>query len=365
LSNRIDTDVNRFKHIIRNNIKNNLGKHISSEKLIGQQGNKTISIPINRIDLPRFVYGNGGGGAGQGDGDPGDPMDGSQKGKGKGKAGKDSEEHVYTAEFTAEELAGILAEELQLPKLENKGKGKVNSVKDRYSGIRSNGAEGLRHFKRTYKEALIRNIASGNYDPANPQIIPIKDDKRYKAPKFKEEPDCNTAVIYMMDVSGSMGEEQKHIVKSEVFWIDLWLKSQYKSIETRFIVHDSESKEVTREEFFSISEAGGTCISSAYDLCAEIMSEDYPFADWNVYPFHFSDGDNWGDDDNNLSCNILKNFIIPNSNVFSYGQVSGGSGDFINVLKFVFENEDKVTLSSIESANDILQSLKDFFKKGK
>ena len=36
----------------------------------------------------------------------------------------------------------------------------------------------------------------------------------------------------MMDVSGSMGDEQKEIVRIERFWIDTWLQPQYKGIET-------------------------------------------------------------------------------------------------------------------------------------
>ena len=39
-------------------------------------------------------------------------------------------------------------------------------------------------------------------------------------------------------------------------------------------------------------ESGGTMISSAYRLAAEIIERDYPSAMWNIYPFHFSDGDN-------------------------------------------------------------------------
>ena len=35
----------------------------------------------------------------------------------------------------------------------------------------------------------------------------------------------------MMDVSGSMGDEQKEIVRIESFWIDTWLRKQYKGIE--------------------------------------------------------------------------------------------------------------------------------------
>ena len=43
----------------------------------------------------------------------------------------------------------------------------------------------------------------------------------------------------MMDVSGSMGDEQKEIVRIESFWIDTWLRSQYHGIESRYIIHDA------------------------------------------------------------------------------------------------------------------------------
>jgi hypothetical protein len=99
-----------------------------------------------------LFFGTGKGGVGQGDGNEGDPVGGDpQQGEGKGKAGKDSGEHGYMAEFTPEELARILGEELQLPKLENKGKGPVQSVKDRYTGIKNQGPEGLNIIYEEYK----------------------------------------------------------------------------------------------------------------------------------------------------------------------------------------------------------------------
>ena len=358
---KIDSDVGRFKNIIRNKVKTDLGKYISSDHLLGQQGKKTVSIPIHRINLPRFIYSDKNGGVGQGDGDAGDPINGDpKKGQGKGKAGEETGEHGFDAEFTTDELAQMFGEQLQLPNIENKGKGQINSVADKYNV----GSEGLRHFKRTYKEALKRSIASGTYDPANPVVIPIKNDKRYKAATYKEVPDCNTVVIYMMDVSGSMGTEEKHIVKSEVFWIDLWLKLQYKNLESRFIVHDSSAQEVDREHFFSISESGGTQISSAYELCLQIMEEDHPFSDWNVYPFHFSDGDNYGTD-NEHCVELLRDRLIPNSNIFSYGQVASGSGDFMKVMEANFPTNEKVSLSEIRTRDDIMASIKTFLGKGK
>jgi uncharacterized sporulation protein YeaH/YhbH (DUF444 family) len=97
----------------------------------------------------------------------------------------------------------------------------------------------------------------------------------------------------MMDVSGSMGDEQKEIVRAESFWIDTWLRTQYKGIEVRYIIHDAVAREVDRDTFFHTRESGGTMISSAYKLCRDLIKSDYPPSAWNIYPFHFTDGDNW------------------------------------------------------------------------
>ena len=136
----------------------------------------------------------------------------------------------------------------------------------------------------------------------------------------------------MMDVSGSMGEEQKEIVRIESFWIDTWLRSQYKGLETRFIIHDAMAKEVDRDTFFRTRESGGTMISSAYKLCADIVEAEYPVDQWNIYPFHFSDGDNWSADDTRLCLSLLRDKIIPFSNVFCYGQVESPTVP-VNLLK--------------------------------
>ena len=82
-------------------------------------------------------------------------------------------------------------------------------------------------------------------------------------------PEANAVVIYMMDVSGSMTDEQKQIVRTEAFWIDTWLKSQYGGLEMRYIIHDAAAKEVDEETFYHTRESGGTRISSAYKVCTE------------------------------------------------------------------------------------------------
>jgi uncharacterized sporulation protein YeaH/YhbH (DUF444 family) len=168
---------------------------------------------------------------------------------------------------------------------------------------------------------------------------------RYRSWKTDNQPVANAVIIYMMDVSGSMGDEQKEIVRIESFWIDTWLRQQYKGIETRFIIHDAAAREVDRDTFFRTRESGGTMISSAYKLCARSSRTTTPPSEWNIYPFHFSDGDNWSVDDTLLCIELLKNRSCPVSNVFCYGQVESpyGSGQFIKDLRAALRGERAVS----------------------
>jgi sporulation protein YhbH len=366
---RIDQDHSRFRNIVRGRIRQNLRKYISKGELLGRQGKDIVSIPIPHIDIPKLRFGDKQqGGVAQGDGEPGDALSGDpQDGDGQGKAGDQAGDHALEVELTLDELADILGEELELPNIENKGKSAIVDKKDRYVGVRNVGPNSLRHFKRTFRSALRRQIALGTYDPKRPVIIPTRDDMRYKSWKTEEEPVANAVIIYMMDVSGSMGDEQKEIVRIESFWIDTWLRKQYKDIETRFIIHDAAAREVDRDTFFRTRESGGTMISSAYRLASDMIERDYPSEQWNIYPFHFSDGDNWSVDDTLLCVDILKKLLLPSSNVFCYGQVDSpyGSGQFIKDLKEHFSDDDQLITSEINDRDAIVESIREFLGKGR
>jgi uncharacterized protein len=366
---KIHQDHARFRQIVKGRVRQNLRKFISKGELFGQEGKKVVSIPVPQIDIPRLRFGSRRqGGVGQGDGDVGDPLGPSDnEGDGSGQAGDQEGKHILEIDVTIEELAEILGEELELPNLEEKGKERLVSTQDRYVGIKKVGPETLRHFKRTYREALKRQIASGVYNPERPVIVPIRDDKRYRSWRTEEVHEANAVIIYMMDVSGSMGEEQKEIVRIESFWIDAWLSTQYKGLETRFIIHDAAAREVDRDTFFHTRESGGTMISSAYKVCIDIIESDYPPTDWNIYPFHFSDGDNWSADDTRQSLEMLEKKIVPSSNMFGYGQVHSpyGSGQFIRDLRSRFKEDEQLVLSEIQDRAGIMDSIKDFLGKGK
>jgi uncharacterized protein len=368
MSLKIDQDHRRFRQIVRGKIRENLRRYISKGEIIGRKGKDLVSIPIPQIDIPRFKFSDKDrGGVGQGDGEAGDPVGDGDEQKGKGKAGKDSGEHLLEVDITLDELAEILGEELELPSIENKGKNTISSAKDKYTGIRRVGPESLRHFKRTYREALKRMISSGTFNPARPVVVPMPDDKRFRSWKTQNEPVANAVIIYMMDVSGSMGDEQKEIVRIESFWIDAWLSRQYKGIEARYIIHDAVAREVDRETFFHTRESGGTMISSAYKLCAQMIEDHYPVDEWNIYPFHFSDGDNWSMDDTLMCIELLKTQILPKVNMMAYGQVESpyGSGQFIRDLREHLGSDERVVLSEIRDKDAIVSSIKEFLGKGK
>jgi uncharacterized sporulation protein YeaH/YhbH (DUF444 family) len=94
-------------------------------------------------------------------------------------------------------------------------------------------------------------------------IVPIAPIGAIAAGRRSRSRSRTPLIVYMMDVSGSMGDEQKELVRLEAFWIDAWLRRNYEGIESRYIVHDVRAAEVDRETFFRIREDGGTKISSA------------------------------------------------------------------------------------------------------
>jgi uncharacterized sporulation protein YeaH/YhbH (DUF444 family) len=347
----MESSNQRFKGILRRRLRENLKKYISKGEMIGKRDGEKISIPIPNVDIPRFKF-NFGEGEGEG------------QGSGEGDAGDKAGEHVIEVNVTLEELADILGEELGLRNLEPKGRSNIVSEKTDYCGIRRAGPESLRHFKRTYRQALKRQISEGTFDRRRPLVVPVREDKRYRGQRKKEEPELNAAIIYMMDVSGSMGEEQKQIARIESFWISTWLRRHYKGIEERFIIHDAVSREVDRQTFFTTRESGGTMISSAYATCANIMAYDYPSSDWNIYPIHFSDGDNWSNSDTEESIKIMDEGIVPFCNQFSYSQIRSpyGSGQFIKDLRKHYGEESQVVITSKTKDRDgIMQTIKDFF----
>ena len=191
---------------------------------------------------------------------------------GSGPAGSDpGGGHLLEVDISLEELAAILGEELELPRIEPQGQASIVQEKVEVQQHPPDGPRVAAALQAHVSQgAASGRFRTGVYEPDDPRVIPIKADKQYRSWNTVEHPQVNAAVIYMMDVSGSMTDEQKEIVRTEAFWIDTWLSSQYDGIETRYIIHDAVAKEVDEHTFYHTRESGGTRISSAYKACAEL-----------------------------------------------------------------------------------------------
>jgi hypothetical protein len=108
-------------------------------------------------------------------------------------------------------------------------------------------------------------------------------------------------------------------------------------------------------------------ISSAYKLSAKLIEEHFPPSEWNIYAFHFSDGDNWSVDDTALCVELLREQLLPKVNLFCYGQVESpyGSGQFIKDLDEQFEGNENLVTSEIKGKEAIMDSIREFLGKGR
>ena len=103
-------------------------------------------------------------------------------------------------------------------------------------------------------------------------------------------------VFFLLDVSGSMSERDRQLAKAFFFWTMQGLRRQYRMLETVFVAHTTDAWEFTEPEFFQVSGTGGTVASSGFSKVSEIIRERFDAAQYNVYLFYATDGDNAASD---------------------------------------------------------------------
>jgi uncharacterized sporulation protein YeaH/YhbH (DUF444 family) len=102
-----------------------------------------------------------------------------------------------------------------------------------------------------------------------------------------------------------MDQYKCDIVSDMAWWLDLWIRKDYKKTDRVYIWHDTEAKEVSEDEFYRLRYGGGTTCSSALKLIQKTIKHRYPPEKYNVYIFYFGDGENWGSD-NKVFCDTIK-----------------------------------------------------------
>lgn len=356
----IEPDVRRFREILKGKVRDDLKEYITSDDIVAQHGKDVISVPVKEISIPRFIFGAEKDGIGEGEEGEGD-------GSGK-EGGTQAGQHLREESFHIEELADLLGDELELPRIKPRLTSGLEQAVPRYEGISRNGPTSLRHTGRTFREAYRSFYAQNEYnEDEQPEIIPSKEDYRYRSQRFKPRPKTNAVIFYIIDVSGSMGDLEKSLARNTAFWADAWIDRQYQGAEKCYIIHDVAARVVDRETFFTTKESGGTVISSAYQLAKEQMASAFAPDEWNIYVFHFSDGDNSSKEDNLKAGALLRQDILPNINLFGYVEVGGhsGGGGFIRYLDSEFADKEEVVLTQMDDRNGIIPGIKELLGTGR
>ena len=153
-------------------------------EMIGKKGKDIVSIPIPLIDIPHFSYGDKQqGGVGQGEGEVGRAArPGRSRSRATGTAGRRGRGRALARGRRLARRAGRDPRRGAGAAEHRAARARRRSSPRRSSTPASTtGPESLRHFKRTYKQALKRQIAIGHVRPDKPVIVPIRDDKRYRS----------------------------------------------------------------------------------------------------------------------------------------------------------------------------------------
>jgi sporulation protein YhbH len=315
-------DSLRHDQRVKDAIRKNLRELIAEEAIITSDGKKRVKIPVRYLDQYRFKYGHPQPGVGQGDGQPGEVIghrqgDGSAPGDGAAgnQPGEHPGEHTYEVEVPLEELTQMMLEDLALPWLEEKPERQITTTSHRYTDIRRRGSLANLDKRRTLRANITRNAARGFAEVGNLS----QDDLRFRVWDTYEEVHANAVVYMLMDCSGSMTTQKKYVAKSFFFWMVQFLRCKYRQVETVFIAHDVEAQVVPEEEFFALSTGGGTRCSSAYQVAHEHLQQHYAAANWNIYLFHFSDGDNLPYD--NAICKMLVEALLGHCTMVGYGEI--------------------------------------------
>jgi sporulation protein YhbH len=351
-------DARRHAEKVKEALKESLPQVVAEEAIITASGDARVKVPIRSLELPRFRYDYGRNKhVGQGDGGsrPGDRVGrGRQAGSGPGV-------DYLEVEVALDDLAALLFEDLGLPNLEKKQAETLDASALRYTEVARRGQMANLDKRRTVRQNIKRNALAGR-----PRFAGVTDEDlrfRIAVPEVRRE--TNAVILAMRDVSGSMGEFEKYVSRSFYFWMLRFLRTRYERVQVAFVTHHTEAREVDEETFFKLGESGGTKASSAYELALGIVRARYDPARWNVYPFHFSDGDNWGDTDNRRCVGLVEE-LVGLSSAVGYGEIRQGGSRSTSTLMSAFQPiaDPKFIRVEIHEKHDVYPALRRFLSPG-
>lgn len=402
--------VNRQKFLrrFRQQIKKSIENVIAERSVTDLDKGEKISIPRKDTNEPFFHHGKGGHrevvNPGNKEFQTGDkiPRPEGGAGQGGGSEASDSGEGTddFVFELSREEFLQFFFEDLELPNLVKTKLSTINETKKVRAGHTSEGIPANINIVRSLTGAMGRRIALRapykkelkqkqleledllkRHNDTDQIIIDLMERIKFLNSKIKkipfidsfdlrydnriEEPKPTTqAVMFcIMDVSGSMGREEKDISKRFFMLLYLFLTRTYEKIQVVFISHHTIASEVDEESFFYSRETGGTVVSSALKLMSSIVQERYPTDDWNIYAAQASDGDNWHND-SSICKKLLNEKIMPFVQYYAYIEITADRHQNLwEEYTDIKSDWDNFAMKRIERIPDIYPVFRKLFKK--
>jgi len=398
----------RFMARYKKHIKRAVDKAVNDRSITDMERGEDVAIPAGDVSEPIFHHGQGGHRTivhpGNKEFVAGDrvPRSGGGQGggSGEGEASDQGEgEDDFVFQLTSDEFMECLFEDLELPNMTKRHLKGTNSFKYEHAGYSADGTPAKLSVPRTMRSSKMRHIAlnarrkrereeyremllaaqhSGDeltlrrigkaieeLEKGIKRVAFLDDtDLRYNLHVQKPVPTSQAVMFCLMDVSGSMDQSIKDMAKRFYLLLYLFLKRHYERTEIVFIRHHTAAKEVDEQDFFYSRETGGTVVSSALKLMAEIIEERYSADEWNVYGAQASDGDNWNDD-SPVCSKWLRESILPEVQYFAYVEITKRSHQALWEEYTTLESSHPEVFAQqhIREASDIFPVFRQLFAK--
>jgi len=301
--------------------KDGFPKKVILGKIASHKGKKAVIVPS--VTEEKFYHdtrpkvpGQGGDDGGSGEGQEGEvigesPLKEEQEGGGAGAGDQDGGESHELDESRALDIGKALTEKFNLPNIQQKGK---KSALFRYTYELTDINRKFGQFldkKRSLMNIIRTNLLLGTFEPDNVSfyhLIISPNDLVYRIVSREREYESQAMVFFIRDYSGSMFGDPTEVILSQHVLIYSWLLYQYKErVEKRFILHDTDAREVDNfVSYYRLNNGGGTNIATAYKLVNKIVETENLARDYNIYIFQGTDGDDWDSDGKEAIAEIEK-----------------------------------------------------------
>jgi hypothetical protein len=167
----------------------------------------------------------------------------------------------------------------------------------------------------------------------------------------EKEFESQALVFFIRDYSGSMQGDPTEAISSQHLLIYSWLMYQYENrVENRFILHDTEAKEVPDfYTYYRSNIAGGTKVAPAFELVEKIINEEHLEKDYNIYIFYGTDGDDWESDGKKTIASIKNLLGKVNRIGMTVAKNAWSSGKTTTIEKYMDES------GLLKSQSDIIR----------